>query len=106
MQNNGVEQIAVAVNQMDEVTQQNAALVEQAPAASQSLEQQANNLKDVVSVFKVNEAESAGSHVPVPLGRTVAPVAKPLLQPRTAPARTKDRAVERQRRKHRRRRNH
>ncbi|WP_063498251.1 methyl-accepting chemotaxis protein [Paraburkholderia phytofirmans] len=88
-QKNGVEQIAVAVNQMDEVTQQNAALVEQAAAASQSLEQQANNLKDVVSVFKVSEAEHAGSHVPARRGGTVPPVAKPLLQPRTAPARTK-----------------
>ncbi|MFL9897934.1 hypothetical protein PQR71_07140 [Paraburkholderia fungorum] len=89
-QKNDVEQIAVAVNQMDEVTQQNAVLVEQAAAASQSLEQQANNLKDVVSVFKVNEAEPAGSHVPAPRCRSAPPVASPPLQPRTAPARTKN----------------
>jgi methyl-accepting chemotaxis protein len=40
-----------AVVQMDEVTQQNAALVEQAAAAAQSLEEQATRLKDAVSVY-------------------------------------------------------
>jgi methyl-accepting chemotaxis protein len=49
----GIEQINQAVAQMDEVTQQNAALVEEAAAASGSLEEQASNLAQVVSVFKI-----------------------------------------------------
>jgi methyl-accepting chemotaxis protein len=40
---------------MDEVTQQNAALVEEAAAAAESLEEQAHNLAQAVSVFKVAE---------------------------------------------------
>ena len=52
-QSRGIEQVNQAVHQMDEVTQQNAALVEQAAAAAQSLEAQAANLKEYVSVFKV-----------------------------------------------------
>ena len=42
---------------MDEVTQQNAALVEEAAAAAESLEEQANNLAEAVSVFKVGGAQ-------------------------------------------------
>ncbi|TAL52592.1 MAG: methyl-accepting chemotaxis protein, partial [Pandoraea sp.] len=44
-----------AVTQMDEVTQQNAALVEQAAAAAGSLEEQAHRLKDAVSVFRIGQ---------------------------------------------------
>src|SRR5258708_11677841 len=60
-QSRGIEQVNQAVSQMDEVTQQNAALVEQAAAASQSLEQQATQLKDAVSVFKVADTGLAAS---------------------------------------------
>jgi methyl-accepting chemotaxis protein len=59
-QSRGIEQVNQAVGQMDEVTQQNAALVEQAAAAAQSLEEQAMNLKEAVSVFKI-----ADSGIPV-----------------------------------------
>jgi len=52
-QTSGVDQINQAVGQMDQVTQQNAALVEQAAAAAQSLEFQAKNLVEVVSVFQL-----------------------------------------------------
>ncbi|MCP1171501.1 methyl-accepting chemotaxis protein [Ralstonia chuxiongensis] len=52
-QTRGIEQVHTAIHQMDEVTQQNAALVEEAAAAAQSLEEQAGKLKDVVSVFKL-----------------------------------------------------
>jgi methyl-accepting chemotaxis protein len=41
---------------MDEVTQQNAALVEQAAAAAQSMAHQAQALMDAVSVFKVDDS--------------------------------------------------
>ncbi|MGF7188730.1 methyl-accepting chemotaxis protein [Robbsia andropogonis] len=52
-QSRGIEQVNQAVSQMDEVTQQNAALVEQAAAAAGSLESQAAQLRELVSVFKV-----------------------------------------------------
>jgi len=42
-----------AITQMDEVTQQNAALVEQATAAAESMREQAGNLAQAVSVFKL-----------------------------------------------------
>ena len=61
-QSEGIEQINQAIIQMDETTQQNAALVEQAAAAASSLQDQAHKLKEVVSVFKLNDAgmSSAG----------------------------------------------
>jgi methyl-accepting chemotaxis protein len=59
---------------MDEVTQQNAALVEQAAAAASSLESQANDLKASVSMFRLGAAHEAGATRPVAPARTVAPV--------------------------------
>ncbi|WP_347555432.1 methyl-accepting chemotaxis protein [Robbsia sp. KACC 23696] len=50
-QSGGIDQVALAVGQMDEATQQNAALVEEATAASQSLEDQAGKLREAVAVF-------------------------------------------------------
>jgi methyl-accepting chemotaxis protein len=55
----GIEQINEAITQMDEVTQQNAALVEEAAAASDSLQDQAGNLAKVVSMFKLNGGQAA-----------------------------------------------
>jgi methyl-accepting chemotaxis protein len=52
-QSAGIEQVSRAVVQMDEVTQQNAALVEEAAAAAESLEGQAQTLARAVSVFRV-----------------------------------------------------
>ncbi|WP_317135371.1 methyl-accepting chemotaxis protein [Pollutimonas sp. M17] len=52
-QSTGIDQVNLAVAQMDEVTQQNAALVEQAAAAAGSLQDQARQLADAVSVFKI-----------------------------------------------------
>jgi methyl-accepting chemotaxis protein len=52
-QNLGIEQINQAVAQMDQVTQQNAALVEEAAAASESMQHEAANLERVVSVFRL-----------------------------------------------------
>jgi len=52
-QSPGIEQVNRAVAQMDEVTQQNAALVEQAAAAAGSMADQAQQLKSAVSVFTV-----------------------------------------------------
>jgi len=52
-QTEGIGQINTAMTQMDQVTQQNAALVEQAAAAAGALEDQAARLRQTVSVFKV-----------------------------------------------------
>ncbi|MFM0499679.1 methyl-accepting chemotaxis protein [Paraburkholderia caffeinilytica] len=58
-QSSGISQVGRAVTQMDEVTQQNAALVEQAAAAAASLQDQAGRLRDTVSAFRVNGADAA-----------------------------------------------
>ena len=54
-QTHGIEQVNQAIAQMDHVTQQNAALVEEAAAAAGSLQDQATGLAQVVSVFKLRE---------------------------------------------------
>ena len=55
-QSSGIEQIHQAISQMDQVTQQNAALVEEAASAATSLQESAAGLADRVSVFKVAPA--------------------------------------------------
>jgi methyl-accepting chemotaxis protein len=57
----GIEQVGEAVAQMDQVTQQNAALVEEASAAAQSLARQAQDLRDAVATFKVDDLGSTRS---------------------------------------------
>lgn len=52
-QSKGIDQVNVAVARMDEVTQQNAALVEQASAAAHALDAQADELRDAVAIFKL-----------------------------------------------------
>lgn len=54
----GIEQINQAISEMDHVTQQNAALVEEAAAASQSMQDQADDLAQVVSVFKLDSRQA------------------------------------------------
>lgn len=55
-QSAGIEQVNQAVVHIDQATQQNAALVEQASAAAQSMQEQANQLTQTVSVFKLGHA--------------------------------------------------
>jgi methyl-accepting chemotaxis protein-1 (serine sensor receptor) len=52
-QSDGIEQVNRTVSQMDQVTQRNAALVEQASAAAASLEEQATRMSGVVGVFQL-----------------------------------------------------
>src|SRR5450830_17992 len=52
-QSSGISQIGDAVNQLDQVTQQNAALVEESAAAADSLKNQSQRLAELVSVFKI-----------------------------------------------------
>ncbi|SFB84707.1 methyl-accepting chemotaxis protein [Marinospirillum celere] len=60
-QSQGIEQVNQAVIQMDDVTQQNAALVEEAAAAAESLEEQSQALSDAVSTFKISREIEAGN---------------------------------------------
>ncbi|WP_043004393.1 methyl-accepting chemotaxis protein [Comamonas testosteroni] len=92
-QSSGVSQIGEAVTQMDQTTQQNAALVEEMAAAASSLNNQAQSLVQAVAVFKLSEHESlvqaanraqttqTGSMMP---SRVSKPAAKPVPQPATA----------------------
>ncbi|BEM43838.1 Tar ligand binding domain-containing protein [Serratia marcescens] len=52
-QSRGIEQVTQAVTQMDQVTQQNAALVEESASAATALEEQAITLADAVAVFRL-----------------------------------------------------
>ena len=70
-QTSGIEQVNQAVTQMDQVTQQNAALVEEAAAAAGALEEQAQKLNGVVSVFRLSGSHAVAAQPPA----TRAPVA-------------------------------
>jgi len=59
--------------QMDEVTQQNAALVEEATAASQSLESEAGRLLDIVSVFRLRAGNATAVAASAPASVRAAP---------------------------------
>jgi methyl-accepting chemotaxis protein len=71
-QTSGIEQVNLAVGQMDQVTQQNAALVEEAAAAASSMLDQASHLAELVSVFKLGPVAPARVQVAAP-GRAPAP---------------------------------
>ncbi|SER21435.1 methyl-accepting chemotaxis protein [Giesbergeria anulus] len=63
-QSNGIAGVGQSVTLMDQSTQQNAALVEQAAAAAQSLQQQASQLANVVAGFKLSGEQSPAMQVP------------------------------------------
>jgi methyl-accepting chemotaxis protein len=71
-QSTGLDQVNIALTQMDEVTQQNSALVEQNAAAAKSLEQQSKAMDERVSSFKLSGAQAAG-HAPAAPAKRVAP---------------------------------
>jgi methyl-accepting chemotaxis protein len=86
-QSAGIEQVNLSIIEMDGMTQQNAALVEEAAAAFQSLQDQAAELQRVVSIFKLAEGEEqAVVDAPAPVAATasravvVRPAAKPQLK--------------------------
>ncbi|OWW18330.1 methyl-accepting chemotaxis protein [Noviherbaspirillum denitrificans] len=60
----GIEQINQAITQMDQVTQQNAALVEEAAAASEAMQDQAGQLVQVVSTFRLGGQHAAPASAP------------------------------------------
>ena len=81
-QTKGIEQVNVAVTQMDEVTQQNAALVEQATAAAQAMSDQAESLRAAVSIFRVDTThqpvQSTARSVRTKPARAIATSKKPV----------------------------
>jgi methyl-accepting chemotaxis protein len=72
-QTSGIEQINMSITQMDHVTQQNAALVEQAAAAADAMQEQAAKLAGAVSIFKLG----AGDSTQQPQQRVAAPARGP-----------------------------
>ncbi|HJU99770.1 MAG TPA: methyl-accepting chemotaxis protein [Burkholderiaceae bacterium] len=86
----GLEQINQAIIEMDNVTQQNAALVEQAAAAAQAMQDQALSLEQTISVFKLDGAPSPAIQASRPAAfATAAPPAAPAralpVTPKAAP---------------------
>ena len=80
----GIDQINIAIGQMDEVTQQNAALVEQSAAAAASMQEQAARLADVASSFKLGD-EGRQPALAAPARADALPAARPA-RPASAPA--------------------
>jgi len=79
-QSAGIDQVHQAISQMDQVTQQNAALVEEAAAATGSLKAQAAQLSQAVSVFRIPGQQ--------PQARAIAPQQRTAPRPVAAPVRT------------------
>ena len=75
-QRDGIVQVNQAVSQMDQGTQQNAALVEESAAAAKSLSEQAHGLADRVAFFRVN-AGVTGRTAPRPSSARPAPAIAP-----------------------------
>jgi methyl-accepting chemotaxis protein-1 (serine sensor receptor) len=94
-QTSGIEQVSLAVTQMESMTQQNAALVEQAAAAAESLMQQAGGLVNEVGRFDVAQASAEG-HAPAaaaPIRQVEPAPMPPAPAARAVPARTRAPAV-------------
>ncbi len=95
-QSQGIEQVNAAVAQMDEMTQQNAALVEEAAAAAESLQDQADGLARAVARFRLS-AEGGEIRLPAalaprtaarPVAGKAAPAIKPAVKPSVKPGST------------------
>ncbi len=82
-QSSGIEEINRAITQMDESTQQNAALVEQAAAAAKAMQEQAGCLTQSISIFKLAHNATAMSATPVAAPAPAAPASRaPVASPR------------------------
>ncbi|WP_372158276.1 methyl-accepting chemotaxis protein [Xanthomonas campestris pv. fici] len=81
-QSSGIEQVNQTVTQMDETTQQNAALVEEATAAARALEEQALGLTEAVAVFKTDSSDASQAS----RAASRRPAAAPALSARAAAA--------------------
>jgi methyl-accepting chemotaxis protein len=81
-QASGIEQVNKAITMMDDVTQQNAALVEEASAAAQALTEQASNLTQLISRYRVGEGSAA--ETPRTTARPTMVAAAPAVERRAA----------------------
>lgn len=72
-QSSGISQVGNAIIQLDEVTQQNAALVEQAAAASESMDEQAKNLNTQMAFFDTGEAAASPTAKPASIATAKTP---------------------------------
>jgi methyl-accepting chemotaxis protein len=79
-QSAGIEQVNQALIQMDEVTQQNAALVEQAAASAEAMQEKAGSLLQAVSVFKLETGKQGARTVAAKPVATVTHQARPPLR--------------------------
>jgi len=86
-QSSGIEQVNQAVMQMDETTQQNAALVEQAAAASQVIVEQAQSLNDIIARYQVGEEDAVAAPFPVERRSSARPWTPAATPPSAKPAR-------------------
>jgi len=77
-QASGIDQVNAAVSQMDEMTQQNAALVEESAAAAHALEDQSRELNRLMGFFNTGAAATV---LAAPAVRTEAPTRKPVAKP-------------------------
>ena len=84
-QSEGVGQINAAVSQLDQATQQNAALVEQTAAAAESMRQQTARLSEAVAAFRVDAGAAVSSQRPVVAPRAAAARVQAPAAPRPAP---------------------
>ena len=85
-QSGGLSEVNSAVAQLDQVTQQNAALVEESAAAAQSMQTQAEQLEQLVRKFRLGAGESAALRRPEPKPMSK-PLPAPLPRSQAAPAR-------------------
>jgi len=85
-QSAGIDQVNQTVMQMDETTQQNAALVEEATAAARSMEDQANQLTEAVAVFRTAAANTGVRTIASAPAAAAARRAQPHLRPVSASA--------------------
>ena len=85
-QSAGIAQVNTSIIEMDGMTQQNAALVEEAAAAAQSLQDQAGELARVVSIFKLEEGEQFQFEAQAPVATTTAVVVRPAAKRPVPPA--------------------
>jgi methyl-accepting chemotaxis protein len=85
----GIDEVGKAIMQMDEVTQQNAALVEEAAAAAESLQSQAAQLTKRVASFKMDDSQQGHQHTIAPRKALSSPVSRASKPKQRVPIATK-----------------
>ncbi len=84
-QRDGIGQVNTAIGHLDQMTQQNAALVEESAAAADSMKHQAQRLAEVVSTFRLGD-DAGAPPLSAPRASPATPPAAPVRKPAAAPA--------------------